>query len=119
MTILYDIVPPGPERRACCGYLNQARGLSPLPQGKTTTPNYPLKHARSGSDRVTASTSLLRGRPRRSGPLRSYRGVIFMGFRGPKALLDRVESRSPVLKTNRLLPGLSLIFAGRRPCWTI
>ena len=38
------------ERRACCAYLNQVRRLSPLPQGKTTTPNYPLKHARSGSD---------------------------------------------------------------------
>ena len=29
--------PPGRERRACCGYLT--RGLSPLLQGKTTTPN--------------------------------------------------------------------------------
>ena len=28
--------------RRCCGYLNQARGLSPLPQGNTTTPNYSL-----------------------------------------------------------------------------
>ena len=28
-------------------------------------------------------------RPRRSGPLRSYLGVIFMKFRGPKALNDR------------------------------
>src|SRR5262250_1704383 len=25
---------PGRERRACCGYLNQGRGLSPLSQGK-------------------------------------------------------------------------------------
>src|SRR5947207_993949 len=25
-------VPPGRERRACCGYLNQGHGLSPLPQ---------------------------------------------------------------------------------------
>src|SRR5437667_5549466 len=48
---------PGRERRACCGYLNQGHGLSPLPQGKTTTPNYSLKHARSGSDTYTASTS--------------------------------------------------------------
>src|SRR6266404_3900807 len=38
-------LPPGRERRACCGYLNQGRGLSPLPQGKTTTPNYSLNHA--------------------------------------------------------------------------
>src|SRR6202047_4456050 len=35
-------LPPGRERRACCGYVNQGRGLSPLPQGKTTTPNYSL-----------------------------------------------------------------------------
>src|ERR1700730_13924079 len=27
-------LPPGRKRRACCGYLNQARGLSPLPQGE-------------------------------------------------------------------------------------
>src|SRR5208282_6805163 len=54
-----DIVPPGRERRACCDYLNQSRGLSLLPQGKTTTPNYSLKHARSGSDRWTASNSPL------------------------------------------------------------
>jgi hypothetical protein len=27
-------VPPGRERRACCGYLNQGHGLSPLPQGE-------------------------------------------------------------------------------------
>src|SRR6516165_2666280 len=79
------------ERRACCGYLNQARRLSPLPQGKTTTPNYSLKHARSGSDRVAASTSPLRSRPRRPGPLRSYLEVIFIRFRGPQALKDRVE----------------------------
>src|SRR5216684_5035459 len=25
-------LPPGRERRACCGYFNQGRGLSPLPQ---------------------------------------------------------------------------------------
>src|SRR6267143_6297725 len=85
---------PGRERRACCGYLNQHRGLSPLPQGKTTTPNYPLKHARSGSDRLAASTSPLSTRPRRSGPLRFYRRVIFMRFRGPEALRDRVMNRS-------------------------
>src|SRR6266566_2000367 len=78
---------PGRERRACCGYLNQPRGLSPLPQGKTTMPNYPLKHARSGSDRITASTSPLRVRPRRSELLRSYLEVIFMRFRGPQALI--------------------------------
>src|ERR1700739_3058219 len=62
-------LPPGRERRACCGYLNQARGLSPLPQGKTTMPNYSLKHARSGSESATVATSPLSSRPRRSGLL--------------------------------------------------
>ena len=27
-------LPPGRERRACCGYFNQGRGLSPLPPGE-------------------------------------------------------------------------------------
>src|SRR6266436_2900721 len=76
-------LPPGRERRACCGYLNQARGLSPPPRGKTTTPNYSLKHARPGSDRVTASTSPLISATSPLGPLRSYLCVIFMRFRGP------------------------------------
>src|SRR6266436_1909047 len=35
-------LPPGRERRACCSYLNQGHRLSPLPQGKKTTPNYSL-----------------------------------------------------------------------------
>jgi hypothetical protein len=70
----------------CCGYLNQGRGLSPLPQGETTTPNYSLNHARSGSGSYTASTSPLQIRPRRTEPLRSYLQVIFMSFRGPQAL---------------------------------
>jgi len=72
----------------CCGYFNQGRGLSPLPQGKITTPNYSLKHARSGSDTSTASTYPFFIRPRRSRPLRSYLWVICMTFRGPQALND-------------------------------
>src|SRR6266446_7954546 len=90
-------LPPGRERRACRGYLNQGHRLSPLPQGKTTTPNYPLKHARSGSDSLTALTSPMRNRPRRPGPLRSYLGVIFMRFRGPQALKDSLVERQPRL----------------------
>jgi hypothetical protein len=34
------------------------------------------------------------GRPRRSGPIRSYLRVIFMSFRGPKALNDKEERSS-------------------------
>jgi hypothetical protein len=58
-------VPPGRERRACCEYLNQGHGLSPLPPGKTTTPNYSLNHARSASDTYTVSTFPLWHRSRR------------------------------------------------------
>src|SRR5215472_17890534 len=59
------------ERRACYSYLNQGRGLSLLPQGNTTAPNYSLKHARSGSDSCTASKSPLIIRPHHSEPLLS------------------------------------------------
>src|SRR5436853_3365087 len=39
-------LPPGPERRACCGYLNQAHGLSPLPRGRQRRPIIrSIKHA--------------------------------------------------------------------------
>ena len=56
-------LPPGRERRACCGYLKQGRGLSPLPHGKTTTPNCSLKHARST---MIARCMASRARGRRS-----------------------------------------------------
>src|SRR5215469_6205968 len=106
------LVPPGRERRACCGYLNQARGLTLLPQGKTTTSNYSLKHARSGSDRVAASTSPLRSRPRRPGPLRSYLEVIFIRFRGPQPLKDRVESRVPAAENKPVTARAFIHFRG-------
>src|ERR1700736_169737 len=61
-------VSPGREWRACCSYTNQGHGLSPLPQRNTTTPNYSLNHARSGSDMFTASTFPMLGQPRRSKP---------------------------------------------------
>src|SRR5215469_6306030 len=35
--------------------LTRVAGYRRSPEGKTTTPNYSLKHARSGSDRWTAS----------------------------------------------------------------
>src|SRR5712691_10326778 len=72
-----------PKQRACCGYLKQGRGLSPLPQGRTTTPNYSLKQARSGSDSDTASTSPVSSRPRRFGRCDHSVKYIFMRFRGP------------------------------------
>jgi len=50
-------------------------------------PIYPLKHARSGSDSSTASTSPLWPRPRRTEPIGFYLSVIFIRFRGPKALI--------------------------------
>src|SRR6266550_6702681 len=49
--------------------LTRVTGYRRSPQGKTTTPNYPLNHARSGSDNLAVSTSPVRIRPRCSGPL--------------------------------------------------
>src|SRR5215472_122408 len=51
------------------------------------------QHARSGSDKDTASTSPLLVRSRRSRPLLSYLGAIFIKFRGPQALNDKDEGR--------------------------
>jgi len=52
-------------------------------------PIYALKHARSRSDKQTASTYPLLIRPCRSEPLLPYLEIIFMGFRGPQALTDK------------------------------
>src|SRR5882762_2460869 len=73
---------PGAE--SVLRYLNQSRGLSPLPQGKTTTPNYSLKHARPGSDRWTASNFPLISS---TSPLQTVAILPLSDFhRGPKAL---------------------------------
>src|SRR5438132_873311 len=91
-------LPPGRERRACCGYLNQGHGLSPLPQGKTTTPNYSLKHARSGSDTYTASTS---STVASTSPLQAVAILPLSDFHeisraaGPKRHLPTTSRRSP------------------------
>jgi len=50
------------------------------------------KHARSGSDKLSTATYPLGTRPHRFGPLRSYLEVIFMRFRGPKALNDKLPA---------------------------
>src|ERR1700704_55226 len=85
---------PGAE--SVLRYLNQSRGLSPLPQGKTTTPNYSLKHARPGSDRWTASNFPLISS---TSPLQTVAILPLSGFikfRGPKALKGQLgEGRSP------------------------
>src|ERR1700751_6244937 len=57
----------GGERRACRELHIQAHVAIAAPrQGEIATPIYSLNHARSGSDRVTASTAPLCVRPRRS-----------------------------------------------------
>src|SRR5438552_7281979 len=84
--------------------LTRVTGYRRSPQGATTTPNYPLNHARSGSDNLTVSTSPARIRPRRSGPSQSYLEVIFIRFRGPQALNDNLEN-----------PGLPEMRSRRRP----
>src|SRR5215469_7870058 len=48
------------ERRACCGYFNQGRRLSPLRRGRDDTQSF-AQHARSGSDMFTTSTSPMLG----------------------------------------------------------
>src|SRR5215471_10654211 len=63
--MLYVISSSPGERRACLSYLCTVAWLSPLPGGGALTPIYALKRARSGSDRVTVSTSPLPVRPRR------------------------------------------------------
>jgi len=64
--------------------LNQGRGLSTFPKERTPAPNYPLKHARSGSDSVAASTSPVSSRPRHSRPLQYY-SDFHEGFAGRQA----------------------------------
>ena len=57
------------ERRACCGYLKQGRGLSPLPRGED---NDAQLFAQSRTLRIRQSDgldfSMFGNRPRRSGP---------------------------------------------------
>src|SRR5215467_392055 len=49
------LVPPGRERRAYCGYLNQGHGLSPLPRGRQRRP---IIHS------ITHAPDQTTGRPR-------------------------------------------------------
>src|SRR5712664_790403 len=65
-------LPPGGSGKRAATFINQGRGLSPLPQGEETMPNYSLNHARSGSDKPPASTYPLPVRPRRSNLLPCY-----------------------------------------------
>jgi len=65
-------LPPARSGERAATYINQGRGLSLLRERKTTTPNYSLNHARSGSDKETASTYPLLIRPLPSKLLRCY-----------------------------------------------
>src|SRR6516225_3693956 len=56
----------GGKRRACHALHIQAHVAIAAPARGTATPIHSLNHARSGSDRVTASTAPLCVRPRRS-----------------------------------------------------
>jgi hypothetical protein len=55
-----------PTIQSAINAANNNNTISNIPQGKTTTQNYSLHHARSGSDRKTASTSPLWFQPRHS-----------------------------------------------------
>jgi hypothetical protein len=65
-------LPPARSGERAATYINQGRGLLLLLERKTTTPNYSLNHARSGSDKETASAYPLLIRPRPSKLLRCY-----------------------------------------------
>src|SRR5712691_3818216 len=56
-------LPPGGSEKRAATYINQGRVLSPLSPREETTPNYSLNHARSGSDKPSASTYPLPVRP--------------------------------------------------------
>jgi len=73
--------------------MKQGLGLSPLPQRKRQRTIYSLYHARSGSDNLTASAAPLFNQSRRSEPARimAWPQTIFMGFRGPEALPDKLH----------------------------
>src|SRR5215472_3818619 len=61
---------PGASGERAALTLSRVAGYRRSRKG-TTTPNYSLKHARSGPDSATASTSPVSSRSRRSMPLRS------------------------------------------------
>src|SRR5207249_1771739 len=69
----------------------QDHGLSPLSLGDNDAQLF-AQYARSGSDRVTASTAPLRFRDRKSGVQGKKLETIFMRFRGPTTLKDRIEN---------------------------
>src|SRR6201987_2414772 len=82
------------ERRACCDILKQGHRLSPLPQeGRDNAQLFAqprtlrIRHIDSVNISTEASIS-----PLRASPILHRLGVIFMSFRGPNALLDRVEN---------------------------
>src|SRR5713101_2436829 len=81
-------LPPGRERRACCGYLKLGRGLSPLPQGRQRRPI--IRSNTHAPDQTESQPRLLQCRFDLASPGRrkSYLGVIFITFRGPEALKD-------------------------------
>src|SRR2546423_628990 len=81
------------ERRACCGYLNQGRGLSPLPSGEDNdaqlfaqTRTLRIRQLNGFDLSIVESTSPLRAVA--SIPLTDFHGVS--RARGPKRQLTRL-----------------------------
>src|SRR6201984_2151600 len=88
----------GGKRRACRELHIQAHVAIAAPrQGEIATPIYSLNHARSGSDRVTASTAPLCVRPRRSRvfPIVLCLSNDFHEVSRAVALNGRVENPAP------------------------
>src|SRR5262249_46642898 len=90
-------LPPGRERRACCGYFNQGRGLSPLPPGEdndaqlfTQTRTLRIRQLRGFKISIDHSTS----------PLQAVAILTLGDFHelsraeGPKRQLRRLHSQT-------------------------
>src|SRR6266704_34474 len=65
-------LPPAGSGEPCRNLHQPGSRANAAPTGEETMPNYSLNHARSGSNKQTASTYPLLIRPRRSKLLRCY-----------------------------------------------
>src|SRR6266550_8284247 len=112
-------VPPGRERRACCAYLNQGHGLSPLPPGEN---NDAQLSAQSRTLRIRQSCGLNFSSANSTSLLRAVAillWVIFIRFRGPQALNDNLVCPSPGRTLRRSETRSTAVWSchSRRPGW--
>src|SRR5256885_14465298 len=107
------------ERRACCGYLNQGRGLSPLPSGEDNdaqlfaqTRTLRIRQLNGFDLSIVESTSPLRAVA--SIPLTDFHGVS--RARGPKRQLSDLSRRQKAaIRASRVAP-MARINESQRCC---